>query len=1001
MTRIWKFLSVIVCVMCSCTTLLAGFEGNPVDLNPLPCADSSCSASDRVWVDDALPAGAVPVQAEDGWQWTAGAPSPVSGVLAHPSMQSGADHQHYFQDASERLDIRTADILFAYVYLDPQSPPSQVMLQWRTEDGNWHRAHWGPELIWWAVGGSYQAGALPTTGKWIRLEVPASAVGLEGRSVNGMAFTLFGGRATWDRAGAVSADASIPPSTLPSTDHIWVDDALPIGAVPIPAEDGWQWTVSGPTPASGVLAHASIQSGADHQHYFQDASERLDIRVGDVLFAYVYLDPQAPPSQVMLQWRTDGEWHRAHWGADLIPWARGASYPAGLLPPTGTWIRLEVPASAVGLEGRSLNGMAFTLFGGRASWDRAGVAASAGTPPDTITPNTDHVWVDDKLPAGAVQAVAEDGWNWRADGGAPGPAPVSGALLHTSALINADHQHYFESASEQLDVRAGDRLYAYVYLNPSSPPSQVMLQWKTGGEWKRAHWGADLIPWARGGSYPAGPLPAAGTWFRLEVPASAVGLEGRSLNGMAFTLFGGQAFWDRAGVVSTGSGGDTTPPSAPTQVSATAISSSAVAIRWAASIDSGGSGLRAYRIYRGSQWLVDVDATTDSYTDSGLAAASTYSYFVAALDGAGNESARMGPAIATTPADFETLSSRVLVVYNSALPESLDVANYYMQKRGIPAANKCAIFKTNSLEWFLSREEYVAVARDPIRACLDAIGRDRILYIVFTYGTPFKTLEGSTDQLIADIWEQQPVFPQGLSLNPYYALSSSAANVYIPGVSFADFRRFSPLIYSVWRLDAPTSALAKGLVDQAIQVEASGGLNGRGCFDSRSGDLSILADIDYGAGDWDIARASQMFGKAGFPVVHDTNLEEFGTPPAPQRCDGAGFYTGWYSYGRYNDVFSWTTGAIGWHLDSASALSPRSGDNWAGGALGRGIAVTTGAVGEPYLEGLPHADGALRNLLEGLNVGDAIFRNTAWIHWMIINVGDPLYRPFPGGRALP
>jgi hypothetical protein len=35
----------------------------------------------------------------------------------------------------------------------------------------------------------------------VRLEVPAALVGLEGRTLNGMAFTLFGGRATWDRAG--------------------------------------------------------------------------------------------------------------------------------------------------------------------------------------------------------------------------------------------------------------------------------------------------------------------------------------------------------------------------------------------------------------------------------------------------------------------------------------------------------------------------------------------------------------------------------------------------------------------------------------------------------------------------------------------------------------------------------------------------------------------------------------------------------------------------------
>ena len=43
----------------------------------------------------------------------------------------------------------------------------------------------------------------------------------------------------------------------------------------------------------------------------------------------------------------------------------------GAILPGGGWVRLEVPASLVGLEGRTLNGMAFSLWG-RASWDRAG-----------------------------------------------------------------------------------------------------------------------------------------------------------------------------------------------------------------------------------------------------------------------------------------------------------------------------------------------------------------------------------------------------------------------------------------------------------------------------------------------------------------------------------------------------------------------------------------------------------------------------------------------------
>ena len=47
------------------------------------------------------------------------------------------------------------------------------------------------------------------------------------------------------------------------------------------------------------------------------------------------------------------------------------------------------------------------------------------------------------------------------------------------------------------------------------------------------------------------PLPASGGWVRLEVPAESVGLEGRVVNGLAFTLHGGQATWDHAGVAPT------------------------------------------------------------------------------------------------------------------------------------------------------------------------------------------------------------------------------------------------------------------------------------------------------------------------------------------------------------------------------------------------------------------------------------------------------------------
>ncbi len=352
------------------------------------------------------------------------------------------------------------------------------------------------------------------------------------------------------------------------------------------------------------------------------------------------------------------------------------------------------------------------------------------------------------------------------------------------------------------------------------------------------------------------------------------------------------------------------------------------------------------------------------------------------------------------------LPERVLVVYNANVPASQEVADYYSNKRGIPAANKCAItpLQTDSVDWY----DYEINVRNPVKSCLNAIGKERILYIVFAYQTPYKIFNVPTpsgresralDQFIANIWNDKVSDVTEITNHPYFAATQSQGNVYPPFVSLADYRNQpgAELIYSVWRLDASTKDLAQGLVDKALQAEANG-LQGQACFDRRFGAAAALEDWSYGAGDWDLFRAADFAKKTGLSVTEDEQEAEFGTAPAPLRCENVALYAGWYSYNNYNDAFSWATGAIGFHLDSGSALDPRSGANWSANALLHGITVTSGAVNEPYLEGLPHVDGVFRNLFAGANVGDAFLRNTAFLQWMIISIGDPLYRPFPGGR---
>ena len=158
---------------------------------------------DVIWVEDAVPAGAAQIAEGDGWTWVSSSPAPISGALAHQSALLSGVHQHYFYDATATLSVGIGDTLYAYVYLDPANPPSEVMLQW--SDGTFaHRAYWGANLIGLGSDGSISRrymGALPATGQWVRLAVPAALVGLEGATINGMAFTLNDGRATWDRAG--------------------------------------------------------------------------------------------------------------------------------------------------------------------------------------------------------------------------------------------------------------------------------------------------------------------------------------------------------------------------------------------------------------------------------------------------------------------------------------------------------------------------------------------------------------------------------------------------------------------------------------------------------------------------------------------------------------------------------------------------------------------------------------------------------------------------------
>jgi chitodextrinase len=92
---------------------------------------------------------------------------------------------------------------------------------------------------------------------------------------------------------------------------------------------------------------------------------------------------------------------------------------------------------------------------------------------------------------------------------------------------------------------------------------------------------------------------------------------------------------------------DTTPPTVPQGLSATAVSPNSVRLSWRPSTDD--VGVAGYEVERNGSVLSGLVTSTE-FTDTGLSAATTYTYRVRATDAAGNRSAWSAPATVTTPA---------------------------------------------------------------------------------------------------------------------------------------------------------------------------------------------------------------------------------------------------------------------------------------------------------------------------------------------------------------
>ncbi|MEO6184558.1 MAG: TIGR03790 family protein [Verrucomicrobiota bacterium] len=363
----------------------------------------------------------------------------------------------------------------------------------------------------------------------------------------------------------------------------------------------------------------------------------------------------------------------------------------------------------------------------------------------------------------------------------------------------------------------------------------------------------------------------------------------------------------------------------------------------------------------------------------------------------------------------------VVVVYNSKMPGSKDVAQHYAERRNVPVKQIIGLdlptsetmsraeYRTQlekpllkyleNKKLFLFRSDLQSVTNDKKGAVPWKLAESKIRYAVLCYGVPSRITRDSalsepdSDKLKLELRRNEASVDSELALlplnDPKRMLSGPASNPFYGATNGAAIHPTNGLLM-VARLDGPSAPIARGLVDKAIEAEKNG-LWGRAYFDLRG------VTNEYKLGDDWIRNAAEATRRFGFETIVDEKPETFSTNFPMSEIS---LYAGWYD-GNVSGPFAsakveWMPGAFAYHLHSFSAATLRSAtQNWVGPLLASGVTATMGAVDEPYLIGTPDLGVFFsRWLLLGFSYGEAAYASQGVLSWQTTVIGDPLYRPF-------
>jgi uncharacterized protein (TIGR03790 family) len=391
----------------------------------------------------------------------------------------------------------------------------------------------------------------------------------------------------------------------------------------------------------------------------------------------------------------------------------------------------------------------------------------------------------------------------------------------------------------------------------------------------------------------------------------------------------------------------------------------------------------------------------------------------------------------------------VFLVVNKNVPASQQVADHYLAKRGVPKENVVVLDLPAGED--ISRDDFDKKLAAPLQQALRS-RQDKVKVLLTVYGVPLRVgvrtpsaldkmdleklkpdldaankrvadlqaklkekQDAAVQKELLDALKQQAELTERqmtlnhqestaavdselmlLWLHPNYPVARWQLNP-LHREFPAERRKSLPPILMTCRIDGPSPEIAKGLVDQAIEVEAKG-LKGKVYVDARGIKFDVNNPSEnggYGFGGYDesMREMAALLKKGGMDVVLDDKEPLFPVG----SCPDCALYCGWYSLATYVDCCTFARGAIAWHLASAEANSLRDPKTnvWCKRLLDKGVAATLGPVAEPYTVGFPKPAEFFGLLATGQYTLVESYAQTAYFaSWMTVLVGDPLYKPF-------